>query len=319
MSINEISVRENPVLTRIAKGFSPDGFVAGDILPDMTVRALQGKVNEYGSEAIRIHSLNVTFDSLTPVIKMSVTKIDGWEIKPRAVQALITQGDAANQFPGNPEQGRRELREVQTKNVRHAIMVGRENALMTTLTTTGNYIVSNTVTLSGTSQYDDYTNSDPIGDFKTARLTIWDNVFQEANAVVMPFKVAETLRFHPDLIARMSNDVDKQKGLSQEQLRNALGVEELLISKAIKNTAAESQTKVIAQIMPNDVVFFYKDRNPQMAMPRTSLGYSFVFKPLSVDRRFVDDPKDAEFIRVEEQLDDVILSFSAAYLIKDAI
>lgn len=319
MSVNSINVANNPVLTNVVRGYTPGGFVLERILPVIPVSAYIGEIEVDGAEHFRVHDTNVTYDAQTPLLKFSMSKTNTWSIEEHAVKALITESDCAKANPMNPALGRTRLQNQFAIKVTNALKVSRENAVLTAITTTGNYTLSNTVTLSGTSQFNDYTNSDPLSRFQTAIQSVYDNSLMEANVAVMQWKTFNTLRFHPQLISRIATNVDRFGGLSVEQLAQALNVEEVVISTAKKNTAAEGQTAVMAPIMDKSIVFLAVDKQPVADMPSLSFGYSFRYQDLIADSWQTKEPKDGEFVRVTEKRDDVILGYQAAYLIKNAI
>ena len=62
-------------------------------------------------------------------------------------------------------------------------------------------IVTQNVTLSGTSQWDDYDNSDPIADIRLGINTIEDATGKVVNKITMPRSVARVLVYHPKIKA----------------------------------------------------------------------------------------------------------------------
>lgn len=319
MGVNSYSSRNNPVLTEIVQGFTSEGFIADKILPKRTVRAMVGAINSKGAQHLRIHDTDMSRNSVTPLLKTSMDKTDVWNIESHGLRIGISEDDAAKHFPGNPEAGRRELREMGAIDCKTAIEIARENALLTALTTTSNYTASNTVTLSGTDQFNDFINSNPDSVFLTARKTIRANVFQIPNVAFMRWDVFETLSTHPQMIGKMATDTFRGDFLTLEQMAKIMRVRTLLISEATKNTAAEGLTPVMAEIMDKSIVFAYVDPAPARTRPAKSLGYCFEYEPVTADNYRENEPKDTEFVRVTHKRDDVILTYSAAYLIKNAI
>ena len=74
------------------------------------------------------------------------------------------------------------------------LWLGKEKSLADSLTSTA--VITQNTTLSGTSQYNDYTNSDPIGDATTAVETIADAIGRQPDTLIISRKVFRTLPFN---------------------------------------------------------------------------------------------------------------------------
>ena len=71
-------------------------------------------------------------------------------------------------------------------------------------TTAGNYPTGNKVTLSGTSQWSDYSGtSDPCADIETAKEAVRAKIGKRPNTVAMGAAVWAKLRLHPKIIDRI--------------------------------------------------------------------------------------------------------------------
>jgi hypothetical protein len=90
-----------------------------------------------------------------------------------------------------------------TELVTSKIMLAREVAMKDLVQTAANYATGMSTTLSGTDQWSDLDNSDPIGDIKTGRFTMHSKVFFEPNTALIPYQVMSILEDHPDFLARI--------------------------------------------------------------------------------------------------------------------
>src|SRR3990167_3594261 len=100
---------------------------------------------------------------------------------------------------------------------------------------------NSSVTKSGTGQWSDYANSDPIGDIETGKETVKKAIGRYPNVMLMGAEVWDKLKFHPDLL-----DIYKHTELAvlkPPQVAAVFdGIEQLLVGDAIRNTAAEGVT-----------------------------------------------------------------------------
>ncbi len=202
-----------------------------------------------------------------------------------------------------------------------ALMLEREIGIATALGSTA--ILTNNVTLSGTSLFSDYSNSTPEVVIETGRTAIFDATGNEANGAVMSRKVANTLKAHPfflDLAKRNAGQNVQNINLSQfvELFKAYFELDYVLIGKARYITSNEGQTETLASVWGDNITLFYRPASP--GLMQTSLGYCFTFAGANkrVDiRRHENDLGD--IVREMVAYQDMILDVNNGYLIKTAI
>ena len=126
-------------------------------------------------------------------------------------------------------------------------------------------------------QWSDLANSDPIQDIEAAKTKILSTTGFEANKLVLGYSVYATLRNHPDIIDRVKytgRDVPDTQYLAQ-----LFGLDEVLVAKAVKNTAAEGQTGSFSFTFGKSALLVHSAPNPGLLMP--SAGYSFQWRGVS--------------------------------------
>lgn len=123
-------------------------------------------------------------------------------------------------------------------------------------------------------QWDDYDNSDPIDDIDTYMDTVQQNTGVRPNTLVVGRQVFSKLRRHPLLL-----DIFKYTGrgiLTQDQVKDALDVEMLLVGGAVRRTSNEgASTAVQAYIWGKDALLLYVPARPALREP--AAGYTFVW------------------------------------------
>lgn len=137
--------------------------------------------------------------------------------------------------------------------------------------------VSGTPTSGQFKQWSDLANSDPIQDIEAAKTKILSTTGFEANKLVLGYDVYATLRNHPDIIDRVKytgRDVPDTQYLAQ-----LFGLDEVLVAKAVKNTAAEGQTGSFSFTFGKSALLVHSAPNPGLLMP--SAGYSFQWRGVS--------------------------------------
>lgn len=122
-----------------------------------------------------------------------------------------------------------------------------------------------------------YASSDPIEDVETGKATILTSTGMMPNTLVMGYNVFRKLRNHPDIIDRIkytsSNTVDTAT------IARLLGVERILVSRAVKNTANEGASVSMANVAGNNAMLCYVAPSAGVLTP--TAGYSFEWRGVS--------------------------------------
>lgn len=301
------------LLTNVSNGFEgTEGHIADLLFPMLSSKQKTGKIGKYGAAHLRIeHSLvggRSEYRRVEPIVRSS----DAYSVESHGLEGLVTEDDYRNvEEPFDAEKD-------ETLGLKALIMVNKEYAVSSTLTSTS--IVTQNTTLSGTGQFSDYTNSDPIGVFKTARIAVRDGIGLPPNWAAMDWAVANTLAYAPAILDALGFTQNRAGQLSEAELAKALGVEKLYIAKGRYNSAAEGQADVMANLWGKHILFGY---SPSAAGKyQLSAGYQVVLSGQEKVRVFkydVNNPPGAVGILVDNSYDYVITDVGGLYLIKDAI
>jgi hypothetical protein len=173
-------------------------------------------------------------------------------------------------------------------------------------------------TLSGTAQWNDYTNSDPLGDASTARTAIQDGCGRPPNALIMSWQVWNQIRFSGKILDALGYKYNRGGGLSHDELAVAFGVDKLIISEVMYESAAEGQTSSLSPAFGKNAIFAVV---PDRAAPyQVSLGYRIQQSaPRKVYKYSVFNPPESTAILVEDNYDLFLSNVLAGYLIKNAV
>ncbi len=152
------------------------------------------------------------------------------------------------------------------------LMIEREIAAMTLATTAANYPAALTQTLTDGTTTLTSSGGDIEGVTRTAHAAIRLACGKSANAAAMSKTAFEALCQAPSVVDRIKY-VDGSKA-KESQIANLLGVQELVISGAIYNTAAEGATATNSDIWPDDILFFVK--NPSVSKRTMRYGAWYV-------------------------------------------
>jgi len=126
-------------------------------------------------------------------------------------------------------------------------------------------------------RFDDYIDSDPRGFFKNIKLTVKSKTGKTPNSAVMGEQVYEALRIHPQLIQWYqtgANTVRSITELNEEALAKALGIDRILVGKAMYNTAKPDDDVALDWIFGKHMWVGYID-TPGPMKPLAGMNLSF--------------------------------------------
>ncbi len=150
-----------------------------------------------------------------------------------------------------------------TEGLIDMLMLDREQRVADLMTTTN---ISQNTTLTGTAQWSDYVNSDPLSDVETGRQTC----FYEPNTMVVSREVHQKLKHHPQLLDAIKYT---QVGvLTEELLAGLFQVDNYLVANSRINTAKDGQTQTYASVWPKIALLCYTRPSPDLRRP--SFGYT---------------------------------------------
>lgn len=225
----------DPVLTNFAITFKPTDLIGEEVAPNVKVEERTGTIFKLTRDfALRIggdtlqraeagayHRAGYSWGTTT-----YATKEYGVEYPSPAVVR------ASSQVPVDLQ---RKATEMGAKD----LMLEQERQIATEALETDGKWASDT-TLSGTSQWDDYANSNPVSDIDSRRESILQNTGAEPNTMYMGLQVWNKLKEHPLLTDKFKH---VQRGiLSTELVANVFEVPKLLVGRAVRNSAVQGAT-----------------------------------------------------------------------------
>lgn len=126
-------------------------------------------------------------------------------------------------------------------------------------------------------QWSDTTSGDPIGNIRSAKTTVLQSTGFMPNTLVVGQEVMDALVDHPDIVDRIKYSGGVSNGnpavVNEQSLAALFGLDRIIVSRAIENTAAEDATNVHAFIGGKKALLTYAAPTPGIMTP--SAGYSF--------------------------------------------
>lgn len=133
-----------------------------------------------------------------------------------------------------------------TANLARLVALDREIRVANMAFNAANFASANKATLSGTSQWSDYTNSNPLD----AMLQAFDSMLMRPNKLVLGQAVWTKLRQHPRIVEAVKGTgagLNAQGLVSRQQVADLLELQEVIVGQGWVNGAKKGQTAAYAR------------------------------------------------------------------------
>lgn len=296
----------DPALSNVSIKFTNSAYIADMILPIVKVSKQTGKYYIYDKSNLRI-------DKTLRAAGSGANEVDfGLSTASFACDDHALKGFVADEIQDQAEAALNPLID-ETENITEKLMLDRENAAATLLTTYTNF--TNTAALSGTSQWSDYSNSDPVGDVRTARTAIHAATFKKPNTMVIGKQVFDQLAEHPQILERVKYSA--LGVVTEELLARIFQLEKVIVGEAGKNTAAEGQTDSLSYVWGKNVLIAYIA--PKVGLKTLTLGLTFEYGNREV-KRWRDEDREGTYVRVgKDNYQQKLVAETAGYLYRTVV
>lgn len=126
-------------------------------------------------------------------------------------------------------------------------------------------------------QWDNYASSDPIEDIEDGKSAMWSSTGFLPNTLVLGYDVFRQLKNHPDIVDRIK--YTSAETVTEGILARYFGVDNVYVSRAIKNTANEGATDSFSAVAGKNAALYYVAPSAGILTP--SAGYQFVWRGVS--------------------------------------
>jgi len=300
------------LLTNVSNSYQSEGFISEMLLPMISVAQYSGKLGAYGSNHLKLENSYAgglgAYKNVNPI----VTNLIDFHISTFGLEGFVTDEDLQNYE--SPFDAERDL----TAGLTSLLIIQKEVTLAKALTDIT--IMLQNVTLAGTSQWSDYVNSDPIGDIRTGKQAIKAGTGMLPNSIILDWEVAETLKYHPQLMDKLGFREARPGGLSSVELAKAFDLKKVFVPSCNYDASKEGQPQNFISCWGKDAILAVI---PDTAAPfQVSLGYRLQKSgktPRRVYKYALNNPPDATAILTDDKYDHFISNANAGYLFKNAI
>jgi hypothetical protein len=300
----------DPILSEVAQGYKNADMVGMALFPYVPVGQRGGKILSFGKEDFRLYSTGRAPGANTKRVQFGHAS-GSYALEQHALEGMVPFElmEEAEAVPGV------DLGSGAVTKVQDIISLRLEKAQADLATTAGNYGASNKVTLSGTSQWSDYSGtSDPAADIEAAKEAVRAQIARRPNTIVMGAAVFAKLRNHPKVIDRIK--YTGRDTATPELLAGLFGVQRVLVGDAIY----ENDSGAMADVWGKFVVVAYTELGGISDMGRPTYGYTYRLRGYPIVEQAYQDRNAKSWIYpVTDEVSPVIAGAAGGYLISAAV
>lgn len=302
----------DPYLGNFSLGYQNGNYIGDQVATPVSVGAPTGQYVTFGREHFRVHETRRADRSRANEIDWTFGTAK-FETVRHSLLATVSDTErdlAVKNMPGVNLALEQESVEVATDG----LLLEREDAIATALRASS--VLGAEVTLSGTSQWSDYTNSNPFTQIAAARTSIQTKIGKLPNTVIIPFPVVEILSGHPLILNRMS--VTSDKIVQPDLLARLFMVDNVLMPTVVKDSANFGAAFSSSSVWGKDVIFAYVDGSA--GQKKQTLAKTFEYNPGRPPvKRWREEDREIDVFEVNRQYGIYIVSSGAGYMIRNAV
>lgn len=300
----------DPVLSTVAQGYQNNELVSPALFPPVPVPARGGRIIAFAREDFRQYNVARAPGQDTKRVQFgyvgSAFTLTDYSLEAMCPIELLQEADTIAGI---------NRAQIAVRKVQNIIALNNESMAATLATTAASYQAANKVTLSGTSQWSDYTGtSQPSRDIQNGLEAIRAATGKRGNTIILGPKVMAALRFHPTILDRIKytgRDV-----LTTDLLASLWNVKTVLIGDALYEDASGALSDVWGKF----VVIAYCDTASVADAGTPSYGYTYRLAGYpQVEVAYEDRNTKSLIYPVTDVLAPVIASVNSGYLITTAV
>lgn len=306
-----------PELTAIAIAYRNQEMIADDVLPRFGVGKKEFKYLKHDlGEGFTLPDTKVGRRSSPGIVEFQATESSDFT-EDFGLDDVIPNDDIDNAPPNYDPQGKA------VASLTNLILLDREKRVADKVFAAATYPAANKTTLSGTSQWSDYTNSDPV----FAIMTNLDVPVMRPNIAVFGRATWTKLRMHPKVVQAVLGVANTGTGLSagvvsRQAVADLLELEAVYVGASFVNTAKKGQTVSLSRLWGKHAAFLYRDVTALHTNNGVTFGGTAQFGSriaASWDVKEGAGLKGGKKIRTGESVRELILASDVSFFFENAV
>ena len=306
-----------PELCAISLMYKNAKLIADDALPRVPVGTQEFKYPSYTkSEQFTVPDTKVGRKSAPNEVEFTATEVtskcDDYGLDDPIPQEDIDNANGVARITGlNYDPLGRAV-----EGVTNLIQLAREVRASNLLFTAANYAAANQTTLSGTSQWSDFVNSNPISDLMAGI----DIPIFRPNVLVLGRAAWTKLCQHPKIVKAVLGNAGDSGVANRAALANLLELDEILVGEGWVNTAKKGQTPTLVRVWGKHASLIYRDK---AADANGGITFGFTAQWGTRIAGAVPDNRiglrGGQRVRVGESVKELIIAPDLGYFIQNAV
>jgi hypothetical protein len=306
------TVHLDQFLTNISIGYQNSTFYGRQLFPLVPVSRQTNKYPIFGKERFKLYD-----DSRRPGAE--AIERPSWRL---SNDVYFCDGHAQKEAIPDELKANSDVPDIEiqtTEDLTDAIWLRHEKVVFDAIFAAGSPVPN--TTLSGTSQWSDYVNSDPVVAVENQKSTIFKNIAKVPNTLIVSYPVFLALRAHPKILDRFK--YTQTAVLMPDHLRAAFDVENFWVAGALKDTTNQGQASALDFVWGKNAVLAYVP--PQPGRRVVALGYTFVWlydggiNQGFLVKRYREEKRTADIIEVQVYYDPKVVVAQSAYAFISAV
>jgi len=196
------------------------------------------------------------------------------------------------------------------------VLLGHEKRVADLVFNAASYNAANKVTLSGTDQWSDFVNSDPVDDIMAGL----DACLMRPNVGVFGAEVWTKLRQHPAVVKAVNANSGDSGVVSRRAIAELLELDEILVGRSRLNTANKGQPVSLGRVWGKHASFIYRN---EAADTQGGLTFGYTARWGERIAGTIRDEKrgmrGGETVRAGESIKELVVADRAGYFVQNAI
>lgn len=231
----------NPHLTAVALSYRNEALIADAVLPRVPVSVDSFKYFKFTREdAFTVPDTKIGRKSEANMVEFGGTEVTDstadYGLKDAVPMQDLRNAEGTPFMPTN----------MASLNLSRLVQLDRELRVAGVVFNATNFGAANKATLSGTSQWSDFTNSNPLD----AMLQAFDTMLLRPNKLVLGQAVWTKLRQHPRIVEAIKSSgagLNAQGAATRQQVADLLELSEIIVGAAWVNGAKKGLTAAMAR------------------------------------------------------------------------
>lgn len=293
----------DPVLTKLAIGYSNGEMIGDLVFPKVPVEKSGAKVPTFGKEAFKIENARRALRAQRARIDIANGELTV-DLDEYSLEGAVDSNEA--------DEAWYDLAKAQQLVVQNKLVLEREAAQAKLATTAANYASANKTTLTGNNQWNvAHDDSTPVTDIETGADAIRAKTGQRPNSLVLGPEVWKALQHHATITGLLGNS--DLKVVTAEHIKSIFPwLKNLWVGDAVKLSGA-----TLADVWGKYALLAFVPDKPGRGVP--AFGYTFTKKGRPRTVKYREERSNSDIIAVEEQYGVYHTMVDAGYLISGAV